>query len=38
MGAFGSAVRDGSFPYPQNNIRMHADEKDKFLEALDKAS
>ena len=26
-----------NFPYPQTNISMHTDEKEKFLEALDKA-
>lgn len=38
MQAFQAEVKAGSFPYPQNNIKMHADEKDKFLEALDKIS
>lgn len=38
MSAFHHAVGDGSFPYASNNITMHENEKDKFLEALDKAS
>ena len=35
--AFQSEVTKKNFPYPATNISMHADEKDKFLEALDKA-
>ena len=33
---FHSEVTELNFPYPANNIKMHADEKDKFLEGLDK--
>jgi len=33
---FHDEVSAKNFPYPQTNITMHADEKDKFLEALDK--
>ena len=35
---FDTEVKAGNFPYPENNIRMHRNEKDKFLEALDKVS
>ena len=35
--AFHDEVSANNFPYPETNISMHADEKDKFLEALDKA-
>lgn len=38
LGAFHREVAAQNFPYPQTNISMHADEKDKFLEALDKAT
>lgn len=34
---FHDEVRANNFPYPQNNIKMHSNEKEKFLEALDKA-
>ena len=34
---FHSEVAGKKFPYPETNISMHPDEKDKFLEALDKA-
>jgi 3-methyl-2-oxobutanoate hydroxymethyltransferase len=37
LSAFQSEVAKENFPYPATNISMHADEKDKFLEALDKA-
>ena len=36
LGQFHSEVAAGNFPYAQTNIGMHAGEKDKFLEALDK--
>ena len=34
---FHSEVTHKNFPYPETNISMHPHEKDKFLEALDKA-
>ncbi|MEM7117443.1 MAG: 3-methyl-2-oxobutanoate hydroxymethyltransferase [Chloroflexota bacterium] len=34
--AFHDEVRANNFPYPKNNIAMHPNEKEKFLEALDK--
>ena len=34
--AFHDEVTAKNFPYPETNISMHAEEKDKFLEALDK--
>lgn len=36
--AFHDEVTAKNFPYPQTNIAMHAGEKDKFLEQLDKWS
>ncbi len=36
LGKFHREVTAGNFPYPQTNISMHAGEKAKFLEALDK--
>lgn len=36
LGEFHREVATGNFPYPQTNISMHAGEKEKFLEALDK--
>ncbi len=36
MTAFHNEVRATNFPYPANNISMHPNEKEKFLEALDK--
>jgi 3-methyl-2-oxobutanoate hydroxymethyltransferase len=36
LGAFHGEVRKGAFPYASTNIGMHAGEKEKFLEALDK--
>ena len=36
LSEFHNEVRANNFPYPQNNITMHPDEKEKFLEALDK--
>ena len=36
MKAFHDEVQAKNFPYAQTNITMHANEKDKFLEALDK--
>lgn len=36
--AFRDEVTARNFPYPQNNIAMHPNEKDKFLEALDKVT
>jgi len=36
LGQFHSEVAAGNFPYKKNNISMHNEEKDKFLEALDK--
>ena len=38
LSLFKNEVTKGNFPYAQNNISMHAGEKDKFLEALDKWS
>lgn len=38
MKAFHDEVRAQNFPYAQTNISMHPNEKEKFLEALDKAS
>ncbi len=38
MKAFHDEVRAENFPYSQTNISMHPNEKEKFLEALDKAS
>ena len=35
--AFHDEVTAKNFPYPETNISMHPNEKDKFLEALDKA-
>ena len=35
---FHNEVAAKNFPYSQTNIGMHADERDKFLEALDKAT
>ncbi len=35
--AFHSEVTAKNFPYPEQNITMHPNEKEKFLEALDKA-
>jgi 3-methyl-2-oxobutanoate hydroxymethyltransferase len=35
--AFQSEVAAKNFPYPETNISMHPNEKEKFLEALDKA-
>ena len=37
MKAFHDEVRAKNFPYAETNISMHPEEKDKFLEALDKA-
>ena len=34
--AFHNEVTAKNFPYPEQNITMHPNEKDKFLEALDK--
>ncbi len=34
--AFHDEVSAKNFPYPETNISMHPEEKDKFLEALDK--
>ena len=34
--AFHDEVVANNFPYPQTNITMHPNEKEKFLEALDK--
>lgn len=36
LGEFHREVTAGNFPYSQTNISMHAGEKDRFLEALDK--
>lgn len=36
--AFHDEVVAKNFPYPETNVTMHPDEKDKFLEALDKES
>ncbi len=36
LGEYHREVTAGNFPYPQTNISMHAGEKEKFLEALDK--
>ena len=36
MQAFHDEVRAQNFPYAETNISMHAQEKEKFLEALDK--
>lgn len=36
LSAFKSEVTKKNFPYPETNISMHPDEKEKFLEALDK--
>ncbi len=36
--AFHDEVTALNFPYAETNISMHADEKDKLLEALDKAT
>ncbi len=38
LSEFHNEVRANNFPYPQNNISMHPNEKEKFLEMLDKAS
>lgn len=38
LGAFDAEVKKGAFPYDTNNISMKSEEKDKFLEALDKVS
>ena len=37
LSTFHSEVQDNNFPFPKNNISMHPNEKEKFLEALDKA-
>ncbi|MCP4769610.1 MAG: hydroxymethyltransferase [Gammaproteobacteria bacterium] len=37
LNKFQSEVAAKNFPYPETNISMHPNEKDKFLEALDKA-
>jgi hypothetical protein len=34
---FNDEVQAKNFPYADTNISMHPNEKDKFLEALDKA-
>ena len=34
--AFHDEVTAKNFPYPETNIGMHAGEKDRFLEQLDK--
>ena len=34
--AFDNESKAGNFPYPNNNVTMHPNEKEKFLEALDK--
>ena len=36
LGKFHTEVTAHNFPYPQNNVRMHDGEQEKFLEALDK--
>ncbi|MEM7074255.1 MAG: 3-methyl-2-oxobutanoate hydroxymethyltransferase [Pseudomonadota bacterium] len=36
LGAFHSEVTARKFPYPETNVTMHAGEKERFLEALDK--
>lgn len=36
LSKFKKEVTEGNFPYTKNNISMHAGEKEKFLEALDK--
>jgi 3-methyl-2-oxobutanoate hydroxymethyltransferase len=36
--AFHDEVAAKNFPYPETNIAMHPEEKDRFLEALDKSS
>ncbi len=36
LGEYHREITAGNFPYPQTNISMHAGEKEKFLEALDK--
>ena len=36
MNAFHKEVQAKNFPYAETNISMHPDEKDKFLEAMDK--
>ena len=36
--SFHDEVSERNFPYPQTNISMRVDEKDKFLEALDKVT
>ena len=36
MKAFHDEVAANNFPYPHTNISMHPNEKEKFLEALDK--
>lgn len=36
LGQFHREVTAGNFPYAETNISMHAGEKEKFLEALDK--
>ena len=38
MKAFHDEVAAKNFPYAETNVSMHPDEKDKFLEALDKAT
>jgi 3-methyl-2-oxobutanoate hydroxymethyltransferase len=36
MKAFHDEVKARNFPYPETNVSMHSNEKEKFLEALDK--
>lgn len=36
MKAFHDEVKDRNFPYAQSNVSMHPNEKEKFLEVLDK--
>ena len=38
LSQFHNEVIAQNFPYPETNIQMHPEEKDKFLEALDKAT
>jgi hypothetical protein len=37
LSEFHSEVSRNNFPYAETNISMHPHEKEKFLEALDKA-
>ena len=37
LSEFHSEVTAQKFPYTKQNLTMHPDEKDKFLEALDKS-